>query len=83
MKNKPATLVEYRLQYQRSHDVIDSERFTLAEDDDHAVDMFVMMTTRGEKCRDWHALHRWNRFNNTWELVDLSSYVNIIPSCEE
>tara|TARA_B100000700_G_scaffold320671_1_gene418398 strand:- start:763 stop:1014 length:252 start_codon:yes stop_codon:yes gene_type:complete len=83
MKRKAPALIEYRLQYQRSHDVIDSERFTLAEDDDHAVEMFVAMTTKGEKCRDWHDLHRWNRFSSVWEQVDLNKYREVIPTCED
>lgn len=82
MKSKLKQLIEYRLRYHRTDEVVDSERFTMAEDDIHAIESFIAMTTKGKNCRDWHCVHRWNRFSQIWEKVNLDEHKHLIPECE-
>ena len=80
-KGKTPPQTEYKLAYHVVGEVMEAERYVMADTDEHAIMDFIDMFEKGHRCRGWNRVERWNRFSNEWEVLDLTGYD--IPRCDD
>ena len=63
---------EYRLTCLQAGTVVEDTRYTLAEDDDHAIKNFKSIVPLGDD-RQWVLLERFCPYANKWMVLNISN----------
>ena len=64
-------MIEYKLQYIQIGDVMNTTKYTLSEDDEHAIRIFEDIAPFDSR-RRWISMERYCPYSDKWLAVDIN-----------